>query len=82
MEEFMFLGLRMTRGIGNEFVRLFGVKMETVYGAVMEQAYGQWSAEKRSCGCHLQMGHGCEQLITQIFCCLREGRHMYGEVSS
>lgn len=47
MEEFMFLGLRMTRGVSEmDFVRLFGVKMETVYGAVIETAYGQWSAEK------------------------------------
>ena len=33
MEEFMFLGLRMTRGVSEmDFVRLFGVKMDTVYG--------------------------------------------------
>ena len=38
MEEFMFLGLRMTRGVSEmDFVRLFGVKMETVYGAVIER---------------------------------------------
>ena len=32
-EEFMFLGLRMLRGVSDvDFIRLFGVKMETVYG--------------------------------------------------
>ena len=31
--ELMFLGLRMTRGVSEmDFVRLFGVKMDTVYG--------------------------------------------------
>ena len=38
MEEFMFLGLRMTRGVSEmDFVRLFGVKMETVYGDVIRR---------------------------------------------
>ena len=36
MEEFMFLGLRMLRGVSDvDFIRLFGVKMETVYGDVI-----------------------------------------------
>lgn len=38
MEEFMFLGLRMTGGISEiDFVSAFGVKLETVYGDVIRQ---------------------------------------------
>ncbi|MCM1058230.1 MAG: radical SAM family heme chaperone HemW [Firmicutes bacterium] len=38
MEEFMFLGLRMTAGVsGEEFARCFGQSLETVYGAVIEK---------------------------------------------
>ena len=38
MEEFMFLGLRMLKGVSDvDFVRLFGVKMETVYGDVIRR---------------------------------------------
>lgn len=38
MEEFMFLGLRMTRGISEiDFVSMFGVKLETVYGPVLSR---------------------------------------------
>ena len=38
MEEFMFLGLRMINGVSDvDFVRLFGVKMETVYGDVIQR---------------------------------------------
>ena len=33
MEEFMFLGLRMMRGVSkSEFLRLFGIPMDQVYG--------------------------------------------------
>lgn len=36
-EEFMFLGLRMTRGISEiDFVSAFGVKLDSVYGPVIE----------------------------------------------
>ena len=63
MEEFMFLGLRMLRGVSDvDFVRLFGVKMETVYGDVIRQADLQWPVEKRrKQPCPYRMGHGCEQ---------------------
>lgn len=38
MEEFMFLGLRMTRGVdGGMFRRLFGCSMEEVYGEVIRK---------------------------------------------
>ncbi len=38
MEEFMFLGLRMTSGISRrEFEQAFGITVEAVYGAVLEQ---------------------------------------------
>lgn len=38
MEEFMFLGLRMTEGVSEaEFVRLFGRGLEEVYGKVIEK---------------------------------------------
>ena len=38
MEEFMFLGLRMIRGVSEiDFVALFGVRLESVYGPVIEQ---------------------------------------------
>ncbi|MFQ8841476.1 MAG: hypothetical protein ACLR8P_11700 [Clostridium fessum] len=39
MEEFMFLGLRLTGGVGRtaEFERRFGVAMEAVYGEVIER---------------------------------------------
>lgn len=38
MEEFMFLGLRMTRGISEiDFVSMFGVKLESVYGDVIRR---------------------------------------------
>lgn len=38
MEEFMFLGLRLMKGIGRErFYELFGVQIETVYGKQIER---------------------------------------------
>lgn len=38
MEEFMFLGLRMTKGVSEiDFVSLFGVKLESVYGPVVRR---------------------------------------------
>jgi len=38
MEEFMFLGLRLTGGVRTaEFERRFGVTMEAVYGEVIER---------------------------------------------
>lgn len=38
MEEFMFLGLRMTEGVSDTaFVREFGVHMDSVYGKVLER---------------------------------------------
>lgn len=38
MEEFMFLGLRMTGGVSKaEFAKSFGVEMETVYGTILQK---------------------------------------------
>lgn len=38
MEEFMFLGLRMTEGVSLEvFQKLFGCTMESVYGDVIQK---------------------------------------------
>lgn len=38
MEEFMFLGLRLTLGVEKaQFQKLFGISMEQVYGAVLEK---------------------------------------------
>lgn len=38
MEEFMFLGLRMTEGVSEkEFEKRFGVKMEDIYGGVLHR---------------------------------------------
>lgn len=38
MEEFMFLGLRMIKGVSEiDFVSLFGIKMERIYGPVIER---------------------------------------------
>lgn len=38
MEEFMFLGLRMTEGVSeNRFFRLFGKSMDEIYGAVIDR---------------------------------------------
>ncbi len=38
MEEFLFLGLRMMKGIcSEEFLRQFGVSLESTYGAVLEK---------------------------------------------
>ena len=42
MEEFMFLGLRLTEGIGRkEFQEVFGRDVDEVYGTVMEQVCAQ-----------------------------------------
>ena len=42
MEEFMFLGLRMTRGISrNSFRETFGIEIEGVYGTVLSRMYQQ-----------------------------------------
>lgn len=41
MEEFMFLGLRMTKGVSDRaFTREFGVHLESVYGKVLEKLSG------------------------------------------
>lgn len=38
MEEFMFLGLRMIKGVSEiEFVSMFGIKMEHIYGPVIDR---------------------------------------------
>ena len=48
MEEFMFLGLRMIRGVSElEFVSMFGIKLEHVYGAVMKQLIDNGLLQKK-----------------------------------
>lgn len=47
MEEFMFLGLRLTKGVsGIDFVSRFGIKLETVYGPVIEHLVSEGLLEK------------------------------------
>lgn len=47
MEEFMFLGLRLTEGISEmEFFRRFSCTLETVYGDVLEKLAGQELMER------------------------------------
>ena len=47
MEEFMFLGLRLTEGISEmEFFRRFSCALETVYGDVLEKLAGQELMER------------------------------------
>ena len=47
MEEFMFLGLRMTEGVSeDEFRRRFGVTMEQIYGGVLERMQRQGLMEQ------------------------------------
>lgn len=47
MEEFMFLGLRLTKGVSEiDFVSAFGVRLETVYGPVMERLISDGLLEK------------------------------------
>ena len=42
MEEFMFLGLRLTEGVGKkEFYEAFGEEMEAVYGKAIEKLQSQ-----------------------------------------
>lgn len=42
MEEFMFLGLRMTEGVSKtEFFKVFGIPMDEVYGKVLEKLIKQ-----------------------------------------
>ena len=47
MEEFMFLGLRLTKGISEaEFFRRFSCTLETVYGDVLEKLARQELMER------------------------------------
>ena len=47
MEEFMFLGLRLTTGISiREFAACFGTDIESVYGEVLERHYRQKTMQK------------------------------------
>ena len=47
MEEFMFLGLRLTAGISiREFAACFGTDIESVYGEVLERHYRQKTMQK------------------------------------
>jgi oxygen-independent coproporphyrinogen-3 oxidase len=49
MEEFMFLGLRMTEGISRgEFEQAFGVGIEAVYGDVINRLQGEELLIKRA----------------------------------
>ena len=45
MAEFMFLGLRMTRGISKaEFERQFGSEIDAIYGDVLRKYKVEWTA--------------------------------------
>ena len=49
MEEFMFLGLRMLRGVTRtEFKETFGVEIEAVYGEVLNQLQEEDLIEKKA----------------------------------
>ena len=51
MEEMMFLGLRLVRGVPEDaFAKRFGVPMEAVYGEVLEK-YLSWGLLERAEGC-------------------------------
>lgn len=51
MEEFLFLGLRMTEGVSaEEFADCFGREMEGVYGEVIRRNAGDGLLEWRKCG--------------------------------
>lgn len=50
MEEFMFLGLRMTEGIsGKVFRNIFGVSLHQVYGGVLKKLEAEGLMEKTDC---------------------------------
>ena len=63
MEEFMFLGLRMLRGVSDvDFIRLFWRENGNSLRGCDRQADLQWPVEKRrKQPCSYRMGHGCEQ---------------------
>lgn len=47
MEEFMFLGLRLTNGVSaREFAACFGTELESVYGEVLKRHYRQKTMQK------------------------------------
>lgn len=47
MEEFMFLGLRLTKGVSEiDFVAMFGIKLETVFGPVIDHLISNGLMEK------------------------------------
>jgi len=49
MEEFMFLGLRMLKGVTRtEFKETFGVEIEAVYGEVLNQLQEEDLIEKKA----------------------------------
>lgn len=51
MEEFMFLGLRLSRGVGaDEFEKRFGVPMERIYGGVLAEYLAAGLMEKYTAG--------------------------------
>lgn len=69
MEEFMFLGLRLTGGVRTaEFERRFGVTMEAVYGEVIERLLKEGlleaSAQTDSHGPPDRIWFGCQYLCT------------------
>ena len=54
MEEFMFLGLRMTRGVcARKFTEQFGTKLEDVFGAVISSQTAQGLLEQTGEGYRL-----------------------------
>lgn len=54
MEEFMFLGLRLTRGLSSlEFENRFGVPVAAIYGAALERCLEGGLIEKLLAGCKI-----------------------------
>lgn len=54
MEEFLFLGLRMIKGVcSEEFFKQFGVSLESVYGTVLEKLIKEELLEQEKSGYRL-----------------------------
>lgn len=81
MEEFMFLGLRMTDGISTEcFRQTFGLTVELVYGPVLEQQIADQLLRKEDGRIFLtERGLDVSNYVMAQFCsisssCKRDGK--------
>ena len=62
MAEFMFLGLRMTRGISKaEFEWQFGSEIDAIYGDVLRKYKSMGLLWKKTEGFSEQRGNSCKQ---------------------